>query len=143
MASLTDSLDVVAWLATAVAAINWGLVELSDTNLLSDTLGLSGETLTLAYLAIGVLGIVDLALLLGKLESGIVSVDEPLGLAVAIGTGVAAVNWGSSEVLGTDLLSDTLGLSGDILSWTLIAIGILGAVSLYWLVLDLTGSEGL
>ena len=136
MAELKDTLDVVAWLGTAVAAINWGTSEWLDLNLLTE-LGLSGDTLGLAYVAIGVLGIVDLALLSGKLDSGIVSLDEPLGLAVAVGTGVAAVNWGLVEVMEVNLLSDTLGLSGDVLGYAYLAIGALGVLSLYWLVEDL------
>lgn len=45
---------------TGVAALNWGLVEFANTNLLSDTLGLSGDVLTGAFAAFGVLGTIAL-----------------------------------------------------------------------------------
>jgi uncharacterized membrane protein YuzA (DUF378 family) len=136
MADLKDSLDVVAWLVTALAAVNWGLDEWADINLLTE-IGLSGDTLGLAYLAIGVLGVVDLALLAGKLDSGIVGLDQPVGLLTAVGTGVAAINWGTVEVLDINLLSDLLGLTDPVLSYLYLGLAVLGVLSLYWLAEDL------
>jgi uncharacterized membrane protein YuzA (DUF378 family) len=48
------------WLLVGLAALNWGLVEFADTNLLADTLGLSNDLLTGAYAVIGAAGAVSL-----------------------------------------------------------------------------------
>jgi uncharacterized membrane protein YuzA (DUF378 family) len=53
-----ETFDFVATLIVAVAAINWGTVEFFDTNILTDTAGLSGDTLTIVYGVIAVLGVV-------------------------------------------------------------------------------------
>jgi len=63
---ITDDMPLVQLLAVLIAGIgslNWGLVEVADLNLLVE-IGLSGDMLTYAYLAIGVAGlivIIDLA----------------------------------------------------------------------------------
>jgi len=48
------------WLVVGIAALNWGLVEFADTNLLADTLGLSNDMLTGAYAVIAAAGAVSL-----------------------------------------------------------------------------------
>lgn len=57
MASL---LHQVAWVLSSIAALNWGLVELLDTNLVTDTLGLGAETAGLVYIVLAVAGLVSL-----------------------------------------------------------------------------------
>jgi len=46
---------VVSFIA-GFAALNWAIIEFFDTDVLVDTLGLTGDTLTGTYLAIGVAG---------------------------------------------------------------------------------------
>lgn len=41
------------WLITAIAALNWALVEFFNTDLLIDVIALSGSNLTIAYGVIG------------------------------------------------------------------------------------------
>jgi uncharacterized membrane protein YuzA (DUF378 family) len=53
---LPEDFRPVGWLVTEIAALNWALVEFADTNLLTDTLGLSGDVLTGAFAAIGAAG---------------------------------------------------------------------------------------
>lgn len=48
--------QVAVLLVAGVGALNWGLVELSDTNLITDTLGLSASNTGLAYIVIGLAG---------------------------------------------------------------------------------------
>lgn len=48
------------WLLTAVAALNWGLVEFADFDLIVDGLGLSADMLTATYGVIGAAGAVAL-----------------------------------------------------------------------------------
>jgi len=48
------------WLLTAVAALNWGLVEFADFDLLVDGLGLSADVLTATYGVIAAAGAVSL-----------------------------------------------------------------------------------
>ncbi|MXR52314.1 hypothetical protein GRX03_11960 [Halovenus sp. WSH3] len=48
------------WAITELAALNWGLVEFADTNLLTDVLGLSGDPLTVTFGVIGAAGAVGL-----------------------------------------------------------------------------------
>lgn len=48
------------WLLVGIAALNWGLVEFANTNLLADTLGLSGDILKGAYAVIAAAGAVSL-----------------------------------------------------------------------------------
>ena len=63
---ITDDMPLIQLLAVLIAGVgslNWGLVEVADLNLLTE-IGLSGDMLTYAYLAIGVAGlivIVDMA----------------------------------------------------------------------------------
>lgn len=60
MNQILDDYWPVTQAATGVAALNWGLVEFADTNLLSDTLGLSGDILTGAFAALGAFGVIAL-----------------------------------------------------------------------------------
>jgi uncharacterized membrane protein YuzA (DUF378 family) len=69
--------QVVAVLLTAVGALNWGLVELLDLNLLTEV-GLTGDLLGIAYLAVGVAGAVVLVDML-DLFSRVGSDAMPLG----------------------------------------------------------------
>lgn len=55
-----EQVHLVLWLIVGVAALNWGLVEFLDTNLLTDVLNLSGDALTATYGLIGAAGAVDL-----------------------------------------------------------------------------------
>ena len=58
-----ELIGLTAWLLSAVAAINWGATEALDINLLTDTLSLGADAAGIAYLVIGVAGIVQLYLL--------------------------------------------------------------------------------
>lgn len=62
-----DELMFVVWALTAAAAINWGLVGLMDYNVAVDLIGLSGNNLELAYMALGVAGGIDALETLGKI----------------------------------------------------------------------------
>lgn len=53
-----DSIDALLTVLVAIAAGNWALSDTFDTNLLTDVAGLSGETLTFAYLGFGVAAVV-------------------------------------------------------------------------------------
>lgn len=53
-----DSIDALLTILVAIAAGNWALSDTFDTNLLTDVAGLSGETLTFAYLGFGVAAVV-------------------------------------------------------------------------------------
>jgi uncharacterized membrane protein YuzA (DUF378 family) len=57
---LPEEFRPATWAITEIAALNWALVEFADTNLLTDTLGLSGDVLTGAFAAIGAAGAVGL-----------------------------------------------------------------------------------
>lgn len=57
---LPENIRPATWVITEIAAINWALVEFADTNLLTDTLGLSGDILTGTFAAIGAAGAVGL-----------------------------------------------------------------------------------
>jgi uncharacterized membrane protein YuzA (DUF378 family) len=80
-----EMLNMIVYAVTAVAAINWGLVGLTDTNLLADTLGLTGNSLNLAYLAIGAAGLLDAIGLLDDLDV----VDISLSVATIAGALIA------------------------------------------------------
>jgi uncharacterized membrane protein YuzA (DUF378 family) len=58
-----EIINLGSWLLAALAAINWGTVELFDTNLLTDTAALPAETASIAYIVIGIAGVVNLYLL--------------------------------------------------------------------------------
>lgn len=58
-----EIINLGSWLLAAVAAINWGTVELFDTNLITDTAGLPSETASIVYIIIGVAGVINLYLL--------------------------------------------------------------------------------
>jgi uncharacterized membrane protein YuzA (DUF378 family) len=47
---------IVLELIAAIAALNWALVEFLDTDLLVDTLGMSGDTYSAVIAVIGVAG---------------------------------------------------------------------------------------
>lgn len=53
-----DTLDALLTVLVAIAAGNWALTDTFDTNLLTDVAGLSGDTLTFAYLGFGVAAVV-------------------------------------------------------------------------------------
>lgn len=57
---LPEKFRPAVWLTTEIAALNWGLVEFTNTNLLTDVLGLSGDPLTAVFGAIGAAGVVGL-----------------------------------------------------------------------------------
>lgn len=52
-------IQLLAVLIAGVGSLNWGLIEVADLNLLVEV-GLSGDMLTYAYLAIGVAGAIVL-----------------------------------------------------------------------------------
>lgn len=55
-----DTVRMGIWLLTAIAALNWALVEFVDTDLLVDVIALSGSSLTVAYGVIGAAAAVNL-----------------------------------------------------------------------------------
>jgi uncharacterized membrane protein YuzA (DUF378 family) len=57
---LPENIRPVTWAVTEIAALNWAFVEFFNTNLLTDTLGLSGDILTGTFAAIGAAGAVGL-----------------------------------------------------------------------------------
>jgi uncharacterized membrane protein YuzA (DUF378 family) len=54
----TPLTDGLMRLVVAIAALNWAVVEFLETNLLTDTLGLTGQSLTATYGIIGLLAVV-------------------------------------------------------------------------------------
>jgi uncharacterized membrane protein YuzA (DUF378 family) len=54
----SHTIDALLTVVVAVAAANWAAVEFADTDLLVDVLGLTGDTLTIAYGVIGALAVV-------------------------------------------------------------------------------------
>lgn len=56
----TYETQVVTWIIVAVAALNWAVVEFAETDLLVDTLGLSGQSYTAVIAVIGVAATVNL-----------------------------------------------------------------------------------
>jgi len=63
-----EQVGLLTWALTAIASLNWGAVEVLDTNLLSDTLGLAGQTLTATYIAVAAAGAIQVYLLLDRLD---------------------------------------------------------------------------
>lgn len=57
MASL---LHQAAWVVSSVGALNWGAMELLDTNLITDTLGLGTGTAGMIYIVVAVAGLLSL-----------------------------------------------------------------------------------
>ena len=57
---LPENIRPAVWATTEISALNWGLVEFADTNLLTDVLGLTGDALTLTFGVIGAAGAVGL-----------------------------------------------------------------------------------
>ncbi|MFC7077766.1 DUF378 domain-containing protein [Haloarcula halophila] len=57
---MDDYLNIGTWIVNAIAALNWGLVELTDTNLLTDTAGLDPSAAGMLYVVIGVSGVLSL-----------------------------------------------------------------------------------
>lgn len=53
-----ETVQLAATALAAAGAINWGLIGFADTNVLVDTLELTGDNLTYAYGAIGAGGVV-------------------------------------------------------------------------------------
>lgn len=53
---LTGVPEVLAGITAGIGAINWGLVETAETNLLTDVLSLSAGQAGIAYLAIAAAG---------------------------------------------------------------------------------------
>ncbi|MCU4716806.1 DUF378 domain-containing protein [Halapricum hydrolyticum] len=69
---LTDDLPVVQLLVvliSAIGAINWGLVEMFDVDLLVE-IGLGADMLTIAYLIVGAAGVVLLVDMLELVAEG-------------------------------------------------------------------------
>jgi uncharacterized membrane protein YuzA (DUF378 family) len=60
---MDEIINYVAWLLAAIGAINWGAEEALDINLVTDTLGLAASSAGIAYLVIGIAGIVNLYVL--------------------------------------------------------------------------------
>lgn len=56
---MKDYLNIGTWAVNATAALNWGLVELTNTNLLTDTLALDAGTAGMLYVLIGVSGVLS------------------------------------------------------------------------------------
>lgn len=55
-----DILNYGAWLVAAIGATNWGIEEAIGTNIVTDTLALGPEAAGVAYLLIGVAGVLNL-----------------------------------------------------------------------------------
>jgi len=51
----------IAWVISSVGAMNWGLVEATNTNILTDVGGLGADIAGIAYVLIGVAGAISLA----------------------------------------------------------------------------------
>lgn len=49
-------IGLLSAIVAALGALNWGLIEMFDTNLLSDVLGLAGDGLMYAHVAVGIAG---------------------------------------------------------------------------------------
>jgi uncharacterized membrane protein YuzA (DUF378 family) len=65
----SETVGIVSWAVAAIAAINWGVEGALDKNLLTsaDFLGLSASNAELAYIVIGVFGIINGYLLVEEL----------------------------------------------------------------------------
>lgn len=77
---ITDDMPLIQLLAVLIAGVgslNWGLVEVADLNLLVEV-GLSGDMLSYAYLAIGVAGAIVLIDMADLVQDGDYNTIEPL-----------------------------------------------------------------
>ena len=72
MGSVFDGDDTIAgilWVTTSVAALNWGLVEFADVNLITEIVSATSPTVgTALYAVIGVAGALTLADNLGAYD---------------------------------------------------------------------------
>lgn len=57
---MDKTLQFVTWVTAAVGALNWGLVEVFNYNVLTDLMMLSTELEGMAYILIGVAGAMNL-----------------------------------------------------------------------------------
>jgi len=57
--------------------------------------------------------------------------NDILNKATWIVNGIAAANWGATEALDTNLVTDTLGLAAGDAGMVYLAIGVSGLVGLY------------
>ncbi|WP_324758172.1 hypothetical protein [Haloarcula montana] len=57
---MDDLLNIATWAVNGVAAVNWGLQEATDTNLLTDTLSLDPGAAGIVYIIIGLSGVLGL-----------------------------------------------------------------------------------
>lgn len=77
---IADDMPVVQLLAVLIAGVgslNWGLVEVADLNLLVE-IGLSGDMLTYAYMAVGLAGAIVLIDMADLVQDGDYGQIEPL-----------------------------------------------------------------
>lgn len=74
MALIRDNgpVDMIAWLVTALAAVNWGIQEITGEGIFVSA-GLTGDALTSVYILVGVLGLINL---LSWVETYVVELDE-------------------------------------------------------------------
>ena len=57
--------------------------------------------------------------------------DTQTRIVLEIIAAIAALNWAAVEFLDTDLLVDTLGMSGDTYSAVIAVIGVAGGLTVY------------
>ena len=57
--------------------------------------------------------------------------DDALETATWVINGIAAANWGATEALDTNLVTDTLGLAAGDAGMVYLAIGLSGVLGLY------------
>ena len=57
--------------------------------------------------------------------------DDALETATWVINGIAAANWGATEALDTNLVTDTLGLAAGDAGMVYLAIGLSGILGLY------------
>lgn len=50
------NLQTIVWIVAEIGALNWGLVELLDLNLVTEALGTGTEAVGLVYIVIGLAG---------------------------------------------------------------------------------------
>jgi uncharacterized membrane protein YuzA (DUF378 family) len=65
-------IEAIVWIVAAVGALNWGLVEVADMNIVTQVIGSANAGLV--YLAIGAAG----ALVLAD-KAGVVEIEELVG----------------------------------------------------------------
>jgi len=53
-------IDGTIWTVVSLGAANWGLVRVANTDLISDVLGLGTEAANVAFIAIGIAGLLNL-----------------------------------------------------------------------------------